>query len=174
MLVYWRVDTARICILPATLADRFLFGRENLPEHNHLLLKLDGVKEVVKKRDQKVWRLVRTLVIWDEILHSKMNTSWWFQIFFDIFCFHPYLGKMIPFLTSIFFRWVETTSQMNINHFTKPLCKTVSKFFAQVHWTSSKTQLIEEEFLPIFSSDTSWILIISPLLILVKILVQST
>ena len=29
----------------------------------------------------------------------------------NIFYFHPYLGK-IPILTSIFFKWVETTNQI--------------------------------------------------------------
>ena len=37
------------------------------------------------------------------------KTRWWFQIFFYV---HPYLGK-IPILTSIFFRWIETTNQKN-------------------------------------------------------------
>ena len=38
-------------------------------------------------------------------------TRWWFQIFFNI---TPYLGK-IPILTSIFFRWVgSTTNQMTM------------------------------------------------------------
>ena len=37
-------------------------------------------------------------------------SRWWFQILFFIFTyFHPYLGK-IPILTSIFFKWVETTN----------------------------------------------------------------
>ena len=35
-------------------------------------------------------------------------STWWFQIFFY---FHPYLGKR-SHLTSIFFRWVETTNQI--------------------------------------------------------------
>ena len=115
VLVYWRVDTSRICILPATLADRFWFGRENLPEHNRLLLKLDGVKEVVKKRDQKVWLLIRTLVIWDDFLHSKMNTSWWFQIFF---VFIRIWGRWSHFWRAYFSdglkpptRWISTTLQ---------------------------------------------------------------
>ena len=41
---------------------------------------------------------------------AEFLTSWWFQIFF--FHFHPYLGK-ISNLTSIFFRWVgSTTNQL--------------------------------------------------------------
>ena len=38
---------------------------------------------------------------------EKKTTWWWFQTFF---IFTPYLGK-VPILTSIFFRWVETTNQ---------------------------------------------------------------
>ena len=48
-------------------------------------------------------------------------SRWWFQIHF---IFHPYLGK-IPNLTSIFFRWVETTNQLFILHF-----RTVSTRYA--------------------------------------------
>ena len=42
-------------------------------------------------------------------LHNYV-TRWWFQICFH---FHPYLGK-IPMLTSIFFRWVGSTTNQKI------------------------------------------------------------
>ena len=39
-------------------------------------------------------------------------TGWWFQI---CFIFTPKIGEDEPILTILFFRWVETTSQIRIN-----------------------------------------------------------
>ncbi len=41
----------------------------------------------------------------------EMMNMWWFQTFF---IFTPKIGEDEPILTSIFFRWVETTNQMNM------------------------------------------------------------
>ena len=50
--------------------------------------------------------LVVLLECW-QITLLKFLSRWWFQIFV---IFTPNLGEMIPNLTSIFFRWVETTN----------------------------------------------------------------
>ena len=44
-------------------------------------------------------------------LYSASMVNW--VVVSNIFYFHPYLGK-IPILTSIFFRWVETTNQLTL------------------------------------------------------------
>ena len=48
-------------------------------------------------------------IVVDTILVTK--TRWWFQVS-NIFYFHPYLGRWSN-LTSIFFKWVETTNYKN-------------------------------------------------------------
>ena len=54
-----------------------------------------------------VWYDMWKKYTWFEFGFGKSwSTGWWFQIFF---IFTPYLGK-IPILTSIFFKWVETTT----------------------------------------------------------------
>ena len=53
---------------------------------------------------------------WTKVSRKKKNcrvsgyiTGWWFQTFF---IFTPIRGEMIPIVTSIFFKGVETTNQM--------------------------------------------------------------
>ena len=63
--------------------------------------------------------------------HTR-NTEWWFQIFFN---FQPFLGK-ISNLTSIFFRWVETTNQTVVLLFVECFFVPLLKWICHEIWGS--------------------------------------
>ena len=59
---------------------------------------------------QNGWFIIENLIEMDDLggppLFLETPRWWWFHLFLN---FHPYLGK-IPILTSIFFRWVGSTT----------------------------------------------------------------
>ena len=75
---------------------------------------LDGVYQVIEFHKEnfssKKTSYIHVLaVLKNATSHIPKNSGWWFQILFNV---HPYLGKWSN-LTSIFFRWVGSTTNKN-------------------------------------------------------------
>ena len=77
---------------------------------------------------------------------KQLITGWWFQIFFYV---HSYLRKMSN-LTNIFFKWVETTNQIRINHW-------MLGYWTNTCYGEAGEVLLMDVSTDVFLSDKMWL-----------------
>ena len=160
----------RSCCLCHILSRRWFFVSEDLTKNPVIL------------REQFGWRLRGDLFLepnWEAFFEPQNPqdhslASWWFQIFF---IFIPYFGEDEPNLTSIFFRWVGSTTNQLVIHGGRSWSKTLwpktpsrshaefshessCRFGTTLSWSLRQTGwvfiVVQKAYLVLFTTNFSW------------------